>query len=222
MKGSGTVEDLTRWPLFAALSQEHRDRLGAQARRRRLARGDVLFTRGTPADCCFGIVAGLIQLSLSNPQGLVKVVEVLGPGDTIGEAVMFLGRDFPVDATALVDTELVTIPVGVIDDLLDRDAAFARSLLASMAQRLHALVKDIEMYALQSATQRLVTYILGEMDERGALRLAPSKQVVAARLGVTPETLSRALRDLADRELVALRGRSVTVPDAAALRALLD
>ena len=110
--------------------------------------GRLLFRRGTPCHGFYGVSAGMIQLSVSHADGGEKVLEIIGPGETFGEAVMFLGRPYPVDASALVRTELLMIPVEVVNWLLDEEPGFARALLASMASRLHTMVSDIEMYTL--------------------------------------------------------------------------
>jgi CRP-like cAMP-binding protein len=171
----------------------------------------------------FGVLSGMMQLSVSNADGNEKVVEIIGPGETFGEAVMFLHRSYPVDAVALLPVELVTISAEVIDALLATEATFARSMLASMASRLHTMVTDIEMYTLRSATQRVVGFVLRELGNRvnsgspERIALRSTKQVVASRLGLSPETFSRVIRDLSDRGLLRVEGRSFVVPDPAAL-----
>ena len=165
----------------------------------KLARGEQLFPRGTPASCFYGVVTGLIQLSVSNADGDEKVVEIIRAGQTLGEAMMFLGRSFPVDARALQDTTLLRVPADVIEALFDSEPRFARSVVASLSLRLHSLVADVEMYSLHSATERVVGHLLGLLDAQpGTTRVAfaPSKAVVASRLGMKPESLSRAFARL--------------------------
>ena len=78
---------------------------------------------------------------------------------------MFLREPYPVDATALADTQLVFVPAGAVDRVLDEDPAMARIMLASMASRLQSKIQDIAMLSLQSATQRIIAYILGAMRD---------------------------------------------------------
>ena len=66
------------------------------------------------------------------------------------------------DATALADTRLVFVPVGTVDRVLDEDPSMARIMLASMAKRLQSKVQDIAMLSLQSATQRIVAFVVGD------------------------------------------------------------
>ena len=170
-----------------------------------------------------------MQLSVSNSEGAVKVLEIISPGGAFGHAVMFLRDPYPVDATALMDTHLVFVPAAAVDRILDGDPAMARLMLASMAKRLQAKVQDIAMLSLQSATQRIVAYMLGAIrdDADGAPGAAPStrvelpalKQVLASRLGMTPETFSRAIRTLTAEGLLSVDGSVVQIPDIGALDA---
>jgi CRP-like cAMP-binding protein len=214
---------LRRFPLFADLDDHHLKALAAGGHRRHLDRHQHLFSRGTPATGCYGVMAGMIQLSVSNPDGAVKVVEMIGRDESFGEAAMFLGRPFPVDAMALLDTDLVFVPVAALDQLLATDNAFARRMLVSLSTRLHTMVNDIEMYTLRSATQRVVGFLIGALGAQvgahvpATVKLPATKQVVASRLGLTPETLSRVLRDLGDRGLVRVTGRAVHISDVADL-----
>ncbi|WP_370890133.1 Crp/Fnr family transcriptional regulator [Janibacter sp. GXQ6167] len=233
-----TARELARWALFSSVPRHLLRELAANADVLRIERGEVLFTRGTPATAFYGLVRGLIQLGVSNADGNVRVLEIIGPGQTFGEAVMFQQGGYPVNAVALAPSELVRIPAAAVDALLTSDPRFARAMLASMSMRLHGLVRDIELFTLTSTTQRVVGYLLGELTvgaaptptsspsttpkgAKGAARvdLSPSKQVVASRLGMTPESFSRVIRDLSERDLIAVRGRVVTIPDEAALLA---
>lgn len=212
-------------PMFDGLDGAHAEFLASRSRPIVLPAGQVLFRRGTPSTGFYVVRDGRIQLSVSNSEGMVKVVEIISPGGAFGHAVMFLRAPYPVDATALIDTHLVFVPVTAVDRVLDEDPAMGRIMLASMAKRLQAKVQDIAMLSLQSATQRIVAYVLGAIrDEDRAepstrVELPALKQVLASRLGMTPETFSRAVRTLTGEGLLSVDGAVVTVPDVAALAA---
>lgn len=213
-------------PMFDGLDPAHAEFLAAQSRPIALPGGQVLFRRGTPSTGFYLVREGRMQLSVSNSEGMVKVLEIISPGGAFGHAVMFLRDPYPVDATALVDTHLVFVPAAAVDRILDGDPAVARLMLASMAKRLQGKVQDIAMLSLQSATQRIVAYVLGAMRDDAAdagpsttLELPALKQVLASRLGMTPETFSRAMRTLTEQGLIAVDGAMVRIPDIAALDA---
>ena len=213
-------------PMFDGLDGAHVQSLAAQSRSSFLPGGQVLFRRGTPSTGFYMVRDGRMQLSVSNSEGVVKVLEIVSPGGAFGHAVMFLREPYPVDATALVDTHLVFVPSTAVDTILDGDPAMARLMLASMARRLQGKVQDIAMLSLQSATQRIIAYVLGAIPQTDAragastrVELPALKQVLASRLGMTPETFSRAMRTLSGEGLVSVDGSVVVVPDIAALDA---
>ena len=213
-------------PMFDGLDAAHAEFLAAQSRPIFLPGGQVLFRRGTPSTGFYVVRDGRMQLSVSNAEGVVKVLEIISPGGAFGHAVMFLRDPYPVDATALVDTHLVFVPATAVDRILDGDPAMARLMLASMAKRLQAKVQDIAALSLQSATQRIVAYVLGAMRDDGThdrpsatVELPALKQVLASRLGMTPETFSRAMRTLSGAGLLSVDGSTVTIPDVTALDA---
>ncbi len=211
-------------PMFDGLDRAHTESLAAQSRPIFLPGGQVLFRRGTPSTGFYVVGDGRMQLSVSNSEGVVKVLEIISPGGAFGHAVMFLRDPYPVDATALVDTRLVFVPVAAVDTILDSDPAMARLMLASMAKRLQGKIQDIAMLSLQSATQRIIAYMLGAMRDDASdsgpsatLEFPALKQVLASRLGMTPETFSRAMRTLAGQGLIEVDGAVVRIPDIASL-----
>jgi len=215
---------LARLPLFSALAPEQISPLAAAARERRLAKGEMLFQKGDPAKGFFVVVTGQIKLAFPSAQGNEKVVEIIGPQQSFGEAVMFMDRPFPVFAEALLDTQLIHIAKEAIFRLLETDASFARRMLAGLSMRLHSLIADVESYSLRSSAQRVIGYLLQQSpeadDAAGSidLTLPTSKQIIASRLNLTPETLSRIFHDLSEAGLIDVRGRHITVPDLRRLR----
>lgn len=228
-------------PMFDGLDRAHVDFLAAQSQAVFVPSGQVLFRKGTPSTGFYVVCAGRMQLSVSNSEGLVKVLEILSPGSAFGHAVMFVHEPYPVDATALADAQLVFVPAAAVERLLDDDPAMARIMLASLARRLQNKIQDIAMLSLQSATQRILAYILGAVGagsydlgegggapdsdaaERGkrstSIKLPALKQVLASRLGMTPETFSRVVRDLSEKGLIRASGAVIEIPDVPALDA---
>jgi CRP-like cAMP-binding protein len=181
----------------------------------------MLFQKGDRPAGFFVIVTGQIKLAFPSAHGAEKVVEILGPGQTFGEALMFMDRPYPVFAEAVAEAVLLEIPSPPIYELLARDPAFVRAMLAGLAKRLHGLIQDVEDYSTRSGTERLIGYLLRQADDVGAgpveVVLPSAKSLIASRLNLTPETLSRVLHDLAARGLVEVRGKQVRIHDLARL-----
>jgi len=215
---------LGRVPLFAAVDVEALDAIADVVSEHRLARGEVLFRQGDLCNGFYVLVHGQIKLAVTAANGNEKVMEIISARMSFGEAVMFLDRPFPVSAEALSDSLVLGIAREPVQALIDHDTLFARKMLAGLSMRLHSMVQDVEAYALHSSTQRLIGYLLREAGEQasatGALEidLPTSKQVLASRLSVTPETFSRILHTLSASGLVVVDGKTIRVSDVAKLR----
>ena len=217
---------ITSAPMFDGLDRAHADALASASRAIFIPAGQVLFRRGTPSTGFYVVRKGRMQLSVSNSEGVVRVLEIISPGGAFGHAVMFVHAPYLVDATALMDTDLVFVPATAVDKILDEDPAMARLMLASMARLLQAKVQDIARLSLQSATQRIVAYVLGaipagarDSGQATDVELPALKQVLASSLGMTPETFSRAMRTLSDKGLISVDGSVLTIADVSALDA---
>jgi len=210
---------LPRISMFSQLSPEQIERLSGQCRHRVIAKGEVLFQRGDPPHGFYHVIAGQVKLALSSRDGGEKVVEIVGAGNSFGEAVMFLDRPYPVFAQALVASEVLQISQAAVFGLLEDDPSFARAMLAGMAIRLHTLVRDVESYSMRTATQRVTGFLIKEAGGspcspgNPVVRLPASKQVIASRLNLTPETFSRTLHLLSEQKLISVSGREITILD---------
>ncbi len=209
------VTALKLMPLFSELTDADIDHIAVHTRKRHLDKSEVLFQRGDPPRGFYFVVSGQIKLALSSSQGNEKVVEIISPQQSFGEAVMFMNRPYPVFAEALLDTQLLHVGHNAIAELLGHDIDFAQRLLAAMSIRLHTLIRDVETYSLRSSTQRVIGYLLqlADGDEPCDVSLPTSKQVIASRLNLTPETLSRILHDLAEVGLITVSGRRIVLHD---------
>lgn len=210
-------------PMFRQLGADQLSGIVHGTRVIRAGRGGLLFNKGDIPTGFYLVMFGHVKLALSSNQGMEKVLQLLGPGHSFGEAVMFLERPYPVHAECLTDSLLLHVPKQAIFDAIDADPAFARKILGGLSFRLHELVGDVEAYSMRSAAQRLVGFLLNLCDaqpgESTQVSLPTSKHVVASRLNLTPETLSRILHVLADEDLIQVDGRSVTIRDVERLRA---
>ena len=208
--------------LFQELTPDAAQGIVDESRERRLSKGELVFQKGDRAQGFYVIISGQIKLAFPSLQGNEKVVEILGPGQSFGEALMFMDRPYPVFAEAVADSTLLEVPKKPVVDLLQRDPAFAQAMLAGLAKRLHSLVQDVEAYTMRSSAQRLIGYLLQHAAdvESGSVEvvLATPKSVIASRLNLTPETLSRVLHDLSEDGLLEVHGRSIRIPDVRLLR----
>lgn len=216
-KQSHIARLLAELPLFQQLRDREIACLAAETREIKLLKGQILFQKGDPLDGFYVVIEGQIKLAFSSPQGHEKVVSMVGPKGSFGEAVMFMEIPCPVFTQALEDSWLLYIAKQAIFAAINRDSAFAHLMLAGLSMRLHTLINDVEDYSLRSSTQRVIGFLLelgGTLaDGRAEFDLPASKYVIASRLNLTPETLSRILHTLHEAGLIAVKNKHIAIPD---------
>jgi CRP-like cAMP-binding protein len=219
------VDFLRNLPIFRELDPAPLERLAAGTREIRAPAGTILFRRGDPATGMHAVAYGQVKLALTTPDGGEKVVEIIGPGGSFGEAVMFLEKPYYVTAEVLADALVLFVSRATIFAEIDASPQFARRMLAGLSMRLHRLIGDVESLSLKSGTERVVGYLLRDCPDSGSsaqtveLRLPVAKGVLASRLNLTREHFSRILHDLSAAGLIRVVGRSIRIVDVARLRA---
>lgn len=208
--------------LFSGLEDDQYAEIMAHAEPVELAAGQLLFSQGDPVGAFYWVAEGLVRLYRCSPQGDEKVIELIGPERFFAEAALFMGGRFPVNATAQSATRLIAIDGSSFLAWLGRDAKRCFKLLAGMSARLHKLVNEIDGLTLMKGTDRLLQYLLDHSDPdeagRTAVELEAPKQVIASRIGVKPETLSRLLHKLSDQGYIEMKDNRLFIKDAEALR----
>lgn len=211
-------------PLFKELAEDELDRIATRTRQVRAPRGEILFHRGEEAKGLHVVVFGQVKLGFISARGDEKVVDIIGAGQSFGEAVMFMESKHVVTAQALVPSLVLYIPRDTVFEELEREPRFARRMIAGLSRRLHHLMGDLEAHSMRSGTQRLIGYLLHDCASTAAadgsieITLPTTKGVVASRLNLTRERFSRILHELTVEGCIEVKGRRVRVLDAARLR----
>lgn len=222
--------DLPRYlsvlPLFTDLSAPELARLAQGCSLRRLTRGDPVFRVGQPCEEFHVTVTGQVKLFAISPAGQEKVIELVGPGHSFAEALMFTGRPYIINAQALTDTLLLSVSKHAVLTEIEHDSRFALRMLAGISRRLHGLVHDVQAYALHSGVQRVIGYLLRDQlaedrvsGEMVTVSLPVSKATIASRLSLTPEYFSRVLHELEAAGLIEVDKRDIRIRDVASLAA---
>jgi CRP/FNR family transcriptional regulator, dissimilatory nitrate respiration regulator len=206
-----------RLPLFRGLIHDKLQALLAQSRRLEVARGAIIMKQGERTPGLFAILAGSVKTRLLHPHGDDRVLSLLGPGDTFGEAAALLQRAASVDAVAITEASLAVIDCDAMMALFDHDRRFWRNLTALLARRTDELYSQLGADLLPSL-RRLASYLdslamPAALPGQWTARLPVSKTLVAAQIGVKKETLSRLLKQLAMRGVISVARREITILD---------
>jgi len=214
-------QTLSEFFMFKELNTEQIERIAEHSQIIDFPKGTSIFNRGDAAVGLYILLDGQLKLGVTSPQGAEKIISIISPGESFGEAILFLERQFPVYAQSILDSQVLLVPKNLIFSMLDHDHMFARKMLAGLSIRMHQLVQDIEMLSLQSCTQRFIGYLLqisADAPDGSKITLPASKTTIASLLNLTPETLSRTLAKLQQLELIEVNGKDVSISDVKKLR----
>lgn len=203
--------------LFEHVAQDELSRLAGWVQLRHVVRKAILFRKGLVCEGFHVLAYGRVKLSVVSPKGIEKPLQIVEAGGSFGDITMFLERPYYLTAEALDDCLLVYVPRIAIVRMIEHNSGFALRMLASLSMRMRNVVDDIEAFSLQPPAARLITYLMRLLPPgsitTAKIELSIQKNLVAAQLNLTPETLSRYFRELTDRGLITLDGRTVLVHD---------
>lgn len=216
---------LKRSPLFQNLSPRGQALLAEAVHERRHVGGEMIVHKGDRPTGLLFVAAGKIKESLQSADGREKILELLGPGQTCGEAAMLLGSPYPYFVVALTNCLLLHIDTRTINALIDTERGFAARMLKEISRRMYALRCDLEAYSLYSPLQRVIHFLLdlsrSSAGDTPVVTLPATKAVIASRLGMTPEAMSRNLRDMTDAGLIEMHGGRIALLDRKRMQVLL-
>lgn len=222
-ESSALLPQIRNGVLFSALSDEQLTTVLQHTRIVELGEGEVLFDQGQPAKEFFLLDQGQVKLARCSPDGNEKIIDIISPGGTFAEAIMFARVPaYPVTSTAIVPSRVFCFDAKTYADILHEstDACFA--ILAEMSRRLHYHIAEIDRLTLHSATFRVACYLLDQLPSTqigvSEVKLDTPKHVIAARLSITPETLSRSFAKLSREGLIKVQDNAVTLNDVEKLR----
>ena len=199
------LEVIQRARLFAGLNRESMLKLLHGSVPRAHAKNQMLFEQGEEAQAFYIVLEGWVKVFRPSLAGDEAVFGVFAAGETFGEAAMFIGGHYPAAAQIVEDCRLVAVHSRVFREQLNKHPELAFQMLGAMSRHLHSLVNQVEQLQTRTSAQRLAQFLvsLAPVEEGSAVIALPyDKSLIAHRLGMKPESLSRAF--------ARLRGQSVT------------
>lgn len=204
---------LANQTLFQHISPFELESLKKSVVKIELEKGLTLFQKGNLADGCHILVYGLIKLAIPSSAGSDKIVELIRPGQSFGEAMMFLDEPYPFYAEALESSLLLRLPKNALLKLLAQSPAIAKQMMTGLSYRLLGFIRNVERHISHSAMQRVVDYLVQVSVSQNSndIRLELKKNVVASLLNLTPETFSRTLHHLSELQLLQVSGSRIHI-----------
>lgn len=207
--------------LFSGLAPDDLRQLLETSSVRRYPDHTTLFMEGDPADRFFVVMEGWVKLFRLTENGHEVVISVGSPGESFAEAAIFDSNTFPVSASAITDVRLIVVRAESMLRQLREDTRLTFNMLASMSRQMRSNVTKLHQMCSMSSTERLADFLLNLSNSHNGtdtLTLPLDKSLIAARLGMQPETFSRALAKLKSVGVQSV-GHDVVIKDLDALRA---
>jgi len=224
MRDELTYQVLRTIPLFRETDEIYLKLIVDQSRFIDLEKGAFVFHKGDACKGFYTTVHGSLKMSFISMEGKEHVLRIVGPGQSFGEAAMFLNKAFPTTVQSLSRCKLLLIPKTVVFQCISGDPSFANGMLAGLSRRVHLLAAGLESLTLNSSEQRVIGYLLQHQRPvdtklgRKDVDLPANKATIASHLNLAPETLSRVLQQLSENGLISVAGKVIRILDEENLR----
>ena len=215
------IDEMRRLPLFADVDPAHVGVILNASFLQRFPAAVDLVREGDPADFLHVVVDGQVEV-YSTYRDRETTVSVLGPGHSFIVAAVILDRIYLKSARTLSTARVLLIPAAAVRRVFQADAAFARALAQELAYAYRGLVKELKNQKLRTSLERLANWFVAHdvaTGGKGKFVLPFEKRILASRLGMAPEVLSRTFAALAAYK-VRVRGSEIEIADIDALRTL--
>ena len=200
--------------LFRMLDEQQLDQIVSHTCATPVSQNMCVVKQGDTPEGTYWIVSGQVKIVLQNNKGSEKTLEILGQNTCFGLGEMLLERPHLAFAKTTTDSLLLHIDRDAMLQAAKVNFGFARELMTCVGRQFYGLVRDIESYS-QTAKHRLVGYLLRQSQREASddFELVANKSLIASRLSLTPETLSRLFHDLAQEGMISISGRRITILD---------
>lgn len=212
-------------PLFASLDDETAAALLASMSRQHMERSDVLFHEGDQGDRLYVIGEGKIKLGRTSTDGRENLLAILGPGEMFGELSLFDPGPRTATATAVAETQVLSIGHEQLGEFLSANPRVAQTLLAALARRLRRTNESLADLVFTDVPGRVAKALLDLSDRFGRpvdsgvmVSHDLTQEELAQLVGASRETVNKALADFATRGWLKLEARAVLLLDVERLK----
>lgn len=219
---SNDVDVICSSEIFTEICRENLCAILIDSAVQEFRRNSTLFMQGDPAKRFYVILNGWVKVFRETRDGRETVMHVFGSGESFAEAAIFDTGGYPACASACVDTRVLGIPAGSFKARLSENRVLFEHFITAMNRKLLILTRQLEQLSARSAIERLAGFLCDHCAaDSGSevLRLPLEKAVIAAMLGMQPETFSRSISKLSAHG-VEIEGDTVSIEDIGSLRQL--
>lgn len=183
-------------------------------------KGEAIYLQGTPGTHVHVLLCGRVRVSMMRSDGYEFLLEIMGPGAVLGEAAALDGQPHFSSAVSEEPSELLQLPVRDLRTALSDMPSLAEALLAVTAAKQRVLARRLLALTQASPKSRIVEMLLrlsaiyGRREEGEMLiETRLSHEQIAALIGVTRVTVTRALTELTNDGVIRVERTAVRILD---------
>ncbi|RED77441.1 MULTISPECIES: Crp/Fnr family transcriptional regulator [Cohnella] len=212
-------------PLFHDLNPQEMARVEEITISRSISRRSVVFTEGSEKEAVYFIRNGLVKTFKTDENGHEQIVSFLKTGDMFPHTGFFNQNPYPATAEAIVDTQLLAIPVKMFERLMMNTPSIAIKMMRVMGDKIRELQEKLQVLSGQDVKHRVLSFLLqlaehhGDMkDNKITINLPMTHQEIANSIGTTRETINRLLNQFNKDELLEVDRSRIVIIDLEALK----
>ena len=206
-------------PVFAPLSPPERLELAGRMRPRHFARNEIVFHQDDPAGYVYLVASGTLRISTEDERGSEVVIGLIRGGDVFGEIALFDEGQRSATITALTETTTFALASRDFNEIISRNPAAMRQMLALLARRIRHSTGHIEDLVFLDLPGRVAKCLIDQnefLGATGSVRL--TQEDLAHFVGATRVAVNRVLVDFERRGLVRLGRGAIEIAEPALLQ----
>jgi CRP/FNR family transcriptional regulator, cyclic AMP receptor protein len=216
---------LANHPLFGQLAPDELERLVAYMRLVRQPPRTVLFRKGDPGTHMVVVVRGRVKVCTHSEDGKELVLNLINPGEVVGEIALLDGADRTADAVTLVDSDLLILERRDFIPFLKRHPDACMRLLAVLCERVRRTSELLEEALFLEGSSRLakrlvhLAEVFGKAVPGGVkIDISLSQQQLGNMVGMSRESMNKQLKQWRQDDLIRIEDGRYVLTNLEALR----
>ncbi len=196
--------------LFGDLPQEFKTKIVREGILRKVRKGATLFSEGADGVYFYMLIEGIIKIYKSTADGKEITVKLAHDGEIFAETILFESERYPVSATALTETLVLGVRRDFFLSLL-REHRFTIEFLTALMKKLRYLADRLVYLSAYDIEERFFMFLESRYGKNATYEVDISKKEIASAIGTVPETFSRLVLRLKERDVIEWEGKTITI-----------
>ena len=214
------IDYVKKLSFFSEIDDEDAEKIANLILERKYKKNKIVFMEGEPAEAVFFVKSGKVKISKNTLDGKEHIIHIMTDGEVFAEACLFGISPYPANAEAIEDSEVFLIKNSDLEKMLESSPKTAIQIIKVMSKRLNLVSSQIENLALRDAYGKTASLIIQLLKDEGkaagdgvVLKVNLSRQDMGNMVGLTRETLTRALTRLKNDRAIEIDRDEIKVID---------